>query len=317
MTPGMLWLWSTIFSALFLGLYEVFKKLSLRDNAVLPVLFCTPVICTLFFFPFLILSRTAPDCLSGTPLFVGELPAADHVYVMLKSLIVLVSWGLAYYAMKHLPITIASPVKSTQPMWVLVGAFLVFGERMNLWQWAGALIALTCLFFYSRIGEKEGISFVRNKWVWCLIGSVLTGAVSALYDKYLMGRFDRMSVQIWYTFYQMLLMVPVMAVYIARERRHPSATPVSEGRVAWLGGFEWRWSILALGLLLCVADFLYFYALSIPDSMISVVSPIRRSGVIVPFLAGAVFMKEKHIREKGVLLLGVLIGILCLYFGTL
>ncbi len=312
-----MWLWCTIFSSIFLGLYEVFKKLSLRNNAVLPVLFLTPVVCTLFFLPALILSRISPETMQSSAFYVGQLNGSDHLYVLLKSAIVLISWCLAYYAMKNLPITIASPIKSTQPMFVLIGAFIVFGERMNAWQWTGALVALICLFFYSRIGEKEGISFVHNKWIWCLVGAVLVGAVSGLYDKYMMRHFDRMAVQIWYTFYQIVLMLPVMAVYVARQRRLTCAGKGETGGVSSLGGFQWRWAILGLGLLLCISDFLYFYALAIPDSLISVVSPIRRSGVIVPFLIGALFFREKNIKQKAVLLAGVLVGILCLYFGSI
>ncbi len=301
-----MWLVYTVTSAIFLGFYEVFKKLSLRGNAMIPVLFLTPVLCSLIFSPALIMSYLCPERLEGSVFLVGKLSGTDHLYVMLKSCIVLISWSLAYLAIKNLPITIASPIKSTQPMFVLIGAFLVFGERMNAWQWAGALLALFCLFMYSRVGEKEGISFVHNKWIWCLFAAVLTGAVSGLYDKYMMRQFDRMAVQVWYTIYQSVLMVPVLLIYLIHKRH--ATKPQTD--------LEWRWSILWLALFLCVSDFLYFYALSIPDSMISVVSPIRRSGVIVSFLIGAVFFKEKNIRQKAVLLLGVLAGILFLYFGS-
>ncbi len=308
-----MWLLCTVASALFLGGYEVFKKMSVRNNSVLTVLFLTCICCTLVFLPAFVLSRLCPEMMAGSLLYVGQLHGTEHLYVLLKSCIVLLSWTLAYYAIKGLPITIAAPIKATQPMFVLLGAFIVFGERMNVWQWAGAIIALTCLVFYSRVGEKEGISFVHNKWIWCLIAAILTGAISGLYDKYMMRRFDRMAVQFWYTAYQIFLMIPIMLVYMHNERKH---TPSGDG-IACLGGFKWRWSIVLLSLFLCASDFLYFYALSIPDSLISVVSPIRRSGVIVPFLAGAIFLKEKNIKEKALLLLGVLIGILCLYFGSL
>lgn len=318
-----MWLLCTVASAIFLGMYEVFKKLALRGNAVLPVLFLTPVCCTLFFLPCLLLSRLCPETIQDSVFYVGALSGTDHLYVLLKSAIVLTSWCLAYYAMRNLPITIASPVKSTQPMFVLVGAFIVFGERMNIWQWAGALVALFCLFFYSRVGEKEGISFRHNKWLWCLIAAVLTGAVSGLYDKYMMRHFDRMAVQIWYTLYQIGLMLPIMVAYFRHERKMEASaaeagTPVSvpPHNLGIPGGFQMRWSVIGLSLFLCVSDFLYFYALSIPDSLISVVSPIRRSGVIVPFIVGAFFLKEKNIKQKALLLSGVLIGILCLYFGS-
>lgn len=339
-----MWLLCTVASALLLGGYEVFKKMAVRNNSVLTVLFLTSVCCTLAFLPAFVLSRCCPDMMSGNLLYVGQLSGVEHLYVLLKSCIVLLSWTLAYYAIKGLPITIAAPIKATQPMFVLIGAFIVFGERMNAWQWTGAIVALTCLVFYSRVGEKEGISFAHNKWIWCLIAAILTGAISGLYDKYMMRRFDRMAVQFWYTAYQILLMIPVMLLYISHQKRlmkrqtagasshsemsaassaasaasasAPAASLSTDG-IACLGGFKWRWSIVLLSLFLCASDFLYFYALSIPDSLISVVSPIRRSGVIVPFLAGAFFLKEKNIKEKALLLLGVLLGILCLYFGSM
>lgn len=311
-----MWLLCTVASALLLGGYEVFKKMAVRGNSVLTVLFLTSVCCTLAFFPAFLLSRFCPDMMSGSLLYVGKLSGVEHFYVLLKSCIVLLSWTLAYYAIKGLPITIAAPIKATQPMFVLVGAFIVFGERMNAWQWTGAIVALTCLVFYSRVGEKEGISFAHNKWIWCLIAAILTGAVSGLYDKYMMRRFDRMAVQFWYTAYQIFLMIPIMFFYIKHQRKLAKNQTPSDG-IAALGGFKWRWSIVLLSLFLCASDFLYFYALSIPDSLISVVSPIRRSGVIVPFLAGAFFLKEKNIKEKALLLLGVLLGILCLYFGSM
>ncbi len=118
-------------------------------------------------------------------------------------------------------------------------------------------------------------------------------------------------------------MLPIMVAYFRHEHKLEAAaaaagTPVSAPRhsLGIPGGFQMRWSIIGLSLFLCVSDFLYFYALSIPDSLISVVSPIRRSGVIVPFIVGAIFLKEKNIKQKALLLAGVLIGILCLYFGS-
>lgn len=312
-----MWLLCTVASALLLGGYEVFKKMAVRNNSVLTVLFLTSVCCTFAFLPAFVLSRLCPDMMTGNLLYVGKLSGVEHLYVLLKSCIVLLSWTLAYYAIKGLPITIAAPIKATQPMFVLIGAFIVFGERMNAWQWTGAIVALTCLVFYSRVGEKEGISFAHNKWIWCLIAAILTGAVSGLYDKYMMRRFDRMAVQFWYTTYQIFLMIPIMFFYIRHQRKLAGKRMAPTEGIAGLGGFQWRWSIVLLSLFLCASDFLYFYALSIPDSLISVVSPIRRSGVIVPFLAGAIFLKEKNIKEKALLLLGVLLGILCLYFGSM
>lgn len=65
-----------------------------------------------------------------------------HRYIILKSVIVLSSWILGYFGMKNLPITIVGPINATRPVMVLVGALLVFGERLNLYQWIGVLMAV-------------------------------------------------------------------------------------------------------------------------------------------------------------------------------
>ena len=50
--------------------------------------------------------------------------------------------------------------------------------------------------------------------------------------------------------------------------------------------------------------------------MISIVSMIRRGSVIISFLAGAIFFKEKNLKAKAFDLLLVLLGMVCLYIGT-
>lgn len=68
-----MWLLLAFLSAALLGFYDVFKKQSLRDNAVLPVLFLNTIFSSLIFLPFILLSVYAPDLLGGT---MFEVPVA-------------------------------------------------------------------------------------------------------------------------------------------------------------------------------------------------------------------------------------------------
>ena len=201
-----MWLLLAFLSAALLGFYDVFKKKSLRDNAVLPVLFLNTLFSSLIFLPFILVSVFAPSVLGGTMFDVPVVGWEVHKFIVVKSFIVLSSWIFGYFGMKHLPITIASPIKATQPILTLLGALLVFGERLNIWQWAGVLTAVISLFLLSRSGKKEGIRFAHNKWIYFMILAVVTGSVSGLYDKYLMTCLDRMNVQVWYNFYQLAIM---------------------------------------------------------------------------------------------------------------
>ncbi|MCD7711049.1 MAG: DMT family transporter [Porphyromonadaceae bacterium] len=298
-----MWLILAFFSAVLLGLYEVFKKMALSGNAVIPILFLNTLFCSLIFLPAILLSRLQPDLMEGSLFYVPRADFTTHLYIMAKSALVLLSWIFAYFAMKHLPITIAGTIKASQPVLTLIGALLLFGERLNAYQWIGVIVSVVSFFLLSSAGKKEGIRFSHDRWIYFIVLATLTGALSALYDKYLLTHgFDRMVVQVWYTYYQMVLMGITLLFWF---RKREETTP-----------FQWRWSIFFISLFLVAADFVYFYALSYPEAMISLVSMARRSGVVVSFLFGVLLFHEKNIRSKAIDLLLVLIGMYFLYLGT-
>lgn len=299
-----MWLLLAFLSAALLGFYDAFKKHSLRDNAVLPVLFLNTVFSSLVFLPFILVSAFAPSLLSRCELLYVPISGWEvHKFILLKSAIVLSSWIFGYFGMKHLPLTIVGPINATRPVMVLLGAMLLFGERLNLYQWIGVLLAVLSFFLLSRSGKKEGIDFKHNKWILFIVLAAVTGAVSGLYDKYLMKQLNPMLVQSWYNVYQVFIMCPIILLLWYPKRKE--STP-----------FHWKWTILGISLFLCAADFVYFYALSLDDSMISIVSMVRRGSVVVSFLFGVLFFREKNLKSKAVDLLLVLIGMFFLYLGS-
>lgn len=304
-----MWLILAFLSAALLGFYDSFKKKSLNGNAVIPVLFLNTLFSSLIFLPFIILSQTS-TALDGTIFHVSSGGWEVHKYIVLKSLIVLSSWILGYFGMKHLPLTIVGPINATRPVMVLVGALLVFGERLNLWQWAGVLLAVMSFFMLSRSGRKEGIDFEHNRWIWMIVGAAVLGAVSGLYDKYLMAPpsdggvgLDRMIVQSWYNIYQFFMMGAMLLLLWWPKRKQTTA-------------FRWDWCIIFISIFLSAADFVYFYALSLPGAMISIVSMVRRGSVVVSFLFGAMAFHEKNLKSKVGDLALVLLGMVCLYIGS-
>ena len=98
-----MWLTFAFISAILLGMYEVFKKMALEGNAVIPVLFLNTVFCSLLFLPVILLSRFCPEMMQDTLVYVPKVSFETHLFIMLKAVIVLASWIFAYYAMKHLP----------------------------------------------------------------------------------------------------------------------------------------------------------------------------------------------------------------------
>lgn len=302
-----MWLSFAFLSAVLLGFYDSCKKQALGGNAVIPVLFLNTLFCSLIFVPFIVLSYCSP-VLDDSIFKVADYGGwAVQKWILLKSVIVLSSWTLGYYGMKHLPLTIVGPINATRPVLVLLGAMLIFGEKLNCLQWTGVLLAVVSFFMLSRSGKKEGIDFEHNVWIYAVVGAAILGAVSGLYDKFLMNpnglALDKMAVQSWYNIYQCGMMGVMMTLIWYPNRR--KTTP-----------FRWKWSIIFISIFLSVADFVYLYALSMPGAMISIVSMVRRGSVIVSFLFAALVFKEKNLRSKAVDLALVLLGMVFLYFGS-
>jgi transporter family protein len=302
-----MWLYLAFLSAVLLGFYDTFKKASLNGNAVIPVLFLNTLFCSLIFLPLVLMSENG-TALDGSIFKVGEAGGWEvQKWVLLKSIIVLSSWILGYFGMKHLPLTIVGPINATRPVMVLIGAMLFFGERLNILQWIGVLIAIVSFFMLSHSSKKEGIDFRHNVWILAIVGAAVLGAVSGLYDKFLMNPdglgLDKLVVQSYYNFYQCGIMAVIMLVLWYPRRK--SETP-----------FQWRWSIIFISIFLCAADFVYFYAFSLPDAMVSIVSMIRRSSVIVSFSFGALLFKEHNIKSKAVDLALILLSLVFLWLGS-
>lgn len=290
-------------SAFLLGFYDVFKKRALNNNAVLPVLFLNTLFSSLIFLPFILCSAWGYEPINNTIFYCPTASWTEHKLILLKSFIVLSSWLFGYFGIKHLPITIVGPINATRPVMVLIGAMVLFGERLNLLQWIGVMLGVVSLFLLSRSSKKEGIDFRHNRWIFYVAMAAVTGAVSGLYDKFLMRELHPMLVQSWFNIYQVGIMsVILMALWY--PQRHATTR------------FSWRWSIILISLFLCAADFAYFYALSYHESMISVVSMIRRGSVVVSFSYGAVLFREKNLRSKAIDLVLILIGMLFLYMGS-
>jgi drug/metabolite transporter (DMT)-like permease len=295
------WLLLAILSALLLGLYDVAKKASLEANAVLPVLLACSLVGVALVLPVGFFSWLAPEAARAAGLLVEPLGVRAHGLVLAKAGIVTSSWVLTFFAIKHLPISLAAPVRSTAPLFVLLGAFFLFGERPSGAQWLGIGAILASYWAFSLLGRAEGIHFGRDRWIWLMMAGTVVGAASGLYDKHLLQRasLPPVTLQFWSTLYNAGLLALVVGLLWWPRRRATTR-------------FQWRWSFVAVGALLLAADQLYFRSLAQPAALISVVSIVRRSNVIVSFTVGSLAFRERNRMGKAGALAGVLVGLLLL-----
>lgn len=315
-----MWVLLAILSALCLGFYDVSKKRALQRGDVLTVLAGSVCISALVLCVPLLLSRLSPEMMKGTLFFVPRVSAQGHLLIFVKSCIVLSSWVFAYISVKYLPLSVVSPMQATRPMWTLIGAMLIFGERLNGWQWAGVVCALGSIFLFSLTAKAHPStsdktptkgSNTTRKYYLCLLLAILIGAGSGLYDKYMMRHYDHNAVQVYYTVYQSLLMLVIWLCNRWRTRRASEATPLP------LLNRRLLLPVACISLFLVLSDYVYMLALSDPSSMIAVVSTIRRGGTIIPFLYGILILKEPNAGKKIACLTGIVIGLLCLALGSI
>lgn len=301
-----MWIILAFISAFLLGLYDVSKKQALKGNAVLKVLLLNTIFSTILFSPVVLNSLFDLGWFEGTRFAVPLGSTAEHGAVFIKAVLVLISWICGYFGLKELPLTIAAPIHATRPVMTLVGAMIIFGERLNLTQWAGVLLAIASLFMLSRSGKKEGIDFRHNRGVLLVGLAAITGACCGLYDRHIMHSLEPMFVQSWYTLYQAVLMsITIIILTFFKVRKQGSADP-----------FHWSWAIPLISLFLSAADVAYLFALSEADAMISVVSMIRRSSVLVSFTCGAILFHERNLKAKAFDLALIFVAAILLYIGS-
>jgi len=298
-----MWLWAAVGSAILLGIYDVFKKQASTRNDVLHILLYATALTTLMLSPFILTSAFGWHWLNGTPFDAAPGSLHDHLLVLLKAFIVSISWITGLMGLKNLPITTASTIKTSRPVFVLLGSILIFGERLNLWQWVAIIISFIALWLLGHTSKREGYDFVRNKWVLCMWIAVISGVISALLDKHLMSSMQPMFVQGWCNFYITIIMAATLLV--ARFANSEYYKP-----------YKHDWNVLLIAIFITWSDFLYFLSLSGEGAMLSVVSVLRRSSVIITFILGAIFFKEKNLRSKALALLILLIGMIILVFAS-
>ena len=299
-----MWVVLSLISAFLLGFYDIFKKQTVVNNAIIPVLFYSTMISGALFLPFVLLSRLAPECFTGdfmSKLYIEPLTARQHLLVLGKTAIILCSWMFSYSAMKNLPITVVGPVNQLRPAITVILMFIVFRESLTWLQGIGVVLAIISFYFMNRSGKLEGINFKSDKWVFMLLASAVLVALSGVYDKFLLSkeRISPSTIQAWYTLYDFLMMA-VLYWTIWRPKRLKKP-------------FEWRWGIVAMAVFVTVADVIYLTGLK-QEAAVVVLIPLILYGVrlVVSFVYGIFGFKEQNIKSKIVPLLMVLAALVCL-----
>ena len=288
------WMLPVIVSALALGFYDIFKKHAVRENSVMPALFFSTLTGTLFFLLVMFLKGDLAGCMQCTNL--------DRALIGLKALLVAASWTCVFYAMRELPISIASPIRASSPVWTFIASLVLYMEIPNWIEGLGMAVIFGGYYLFSVFGNQEGFSFRKSKGIHLIILGTLIGSGCAICDKYLLGvvKIPPRTVQFYFAVYLVGIFGITWLVRSFFGQKRP---------------FQFRWSVPLTGIMLILSDMLYFHSLSLPGTYVSFISLVRRCSCVVTFAAGVIFFKEKNIKRKAIALALILLGVFLLAMG--
>lgn len=209
-----MWMYLGLLAALFLGLHNLCKKHAVQGNEVLPVLLGTLSAGFLFLLPIFIGSLYYPEYTKQLGIHIVSIQWSTHGFIVIKSMLMASSWVLAFHALKHLPITIVTPIRSAGPFFTFIGAILIYHEQPTFLQWIGFVLIISSVVLYSKIGKKEGINFKRNKWIFAIIAATFLGSSSGLYDKFLIQNLmlNPQTLQFWFCFYTIIILICILSI---------------------------------------------------------------------------------------------------------
>jgi len=293
----MTWIALGLLAGLVLGTYDFLTKLALREKTVLEVVLWSSVLGALIWTPFFFVPEARADVFRHLGLYPARLTGAQQIVLLPKSMMMVVTWILSYYAVKSLPLSISAGVRASGPLWTAVGAILFLSEQLSWWQWLGLAVSMGSYYLFSLIGQKEGISFKRNLWVLCMLAATLLSSANALYDKHILAtlQMDLAAVQ----------------AYSALQRGGIAllVLPWIFGTLELRSLFTRNWAVPAIAVAYVLAEFIYLAAVQTEGALISVISVLRRTNLVMVFVLSAIFLIERFIRQKMLAISGVLLGI--------
>lgn len=279
-----MWLYLALVSGALLGIYYILRKHILNNNNVIKVLF------TYSFISWLFISYSFSEAI--------KVEGHYLLIIFLKSFVIYCSWLLAFNAVKRLPITIASPLSAMGPVFTIMQGIVFLNERLTYTQIIGVILILTSYFFIGKVGSIEVQDIYKNKYLYFIILSMYLSSISALIDKIVLKHCTASQIQFWFMlFLAILYLITIIIMYIRKSE-------VVHAK------FNFSIYIILMSAVLILADRIYFIAVKIPASNISIISPLRNISMVISTVFGGLIFKEKNIKKKFKYVLILVLGII-------
>ena len=298
-----MWIFLVLFYGVLKGIREIVKKMALKKNSVIEVLFFYTFLAFLFVLP------QAKDA--------GGLDVKAYIGIAAKAFCVFLAWIFSFRAINKMPLSLYGVLDLSRVLFATLLGVVVLQESLGMMQTFGLIFVSTGLlllkyhppFLYRLfVKEENTITDERKKhasndsvkpiYIFFAFFSCMMNALSGLLDKILMQDMNSSQLQFWY----MLFMVSYYAIYMLVTRTKLS-------RNVWKNGWIWLLSILFVA-----ADKALFIANGMADSRVTIMTLLKQSGCVVAILAGKYIFKEKNTGYKlfcaAIIVIGIVIGVM-------
>ena len=289
----MWWMLLVLFYGVLKGIREIVKKMALKKNGVIEILFFYTFLAFLFVLP------QAKDA--------GGLETKYYFWIALKSFFVFLAWIFSFRAIKKMPISLYGVLDLSRVLFATLLGVVVLDETLGLMKTLGLIFVSSGLLLlkyrppFLKVKEEKAedkkTESVKTIYVIFAFLSCMLNALSGLMDKILMQDMNSSQLQFWY----MLFMVIYYGIYMI-------VTKTKLSRDIWKNGWIWLLSILFV-----LADKALFIANGMAESQVTIMTLLKQSGCVVTILAGKFIFKEKKAGYKlfcaAVIVIGIVIGV--------
>ncbi len=282
------WLIFVLLSALFFGTRQVVAKKVLMFEHTAEYLTATCGVAFLFSLFFL-------------PKMSFDYPAMTWFLMYLKGLFLTVGWILGSKALKHLEISLVTPLTNLTPVFLLLLSFFILHEVPSAMQYIG--VALLVFGAYWLQADHHFSSLVRpwkafnNKYSIFMLIAILFYAMCAIIDKIVLKTVDP------YTFLSVtfgILSIHYIAIQFLKYNG------MKDIKHAFTKG---KYLIFIVALLMIFADIFYYMAVAIPGAMISLIVPVKRLSTLVATLIGGRMFHDHNLAQRAVACIIMIAGV--------
>lgn len=236
----------------------------------------------------------------GIHVEINQVDLAEQAIILVKGVMMTLSWMLAYYAVRELPMSFSGAVRASGPIWTMMGGMVIFSEFLTPLQFAAVFTSIVAYYFLSVVGKQEGIKILHSRPVLMMLAATILSAITTVYDKYIVHILEIpiFTVQAYSALHRFIL-AAVIAVFVYKNNHTV---------------FKIRWSFYVplVGISWVGAEFVYFLAIADPAANVTYLSIFRRMSLVVGFILSVTFIGEKSIKRKAIIVSLILVSTIIL-----